>query len=94
MLATGEDFRVAGAEGGTPDRMTKFMQKYVDKVVMLSTRNASARRRLLEVFNMEKPPASLFHPDILIQMLRLAFSREPHSEQQALRRTEIRDFSS
>jgi 2-polyprenyl-6-methoxyphenol hydroxylase-like FAD-dependent oxidoreductase len=94
MLATGEDFRVKGAEGGTPDRMTKFMQKYVDNVVLLSTKSASVRRRLLEVFNMEKPPTSLFHPGILIRMLWQRVMRVPQLNERVLHQTGIKEFSS
>lgn len=52
MLATSEDFRVRGVTGGTPDRLTRFMQHYVDQVVALSTESALERNALLRVFNL------------------------------------------
>lgn len=65
MLATSEDFRVYGVTGGAPDRITRFMQRYVDQVVALSTESAAARRRLLQVFNLLSGPQALFHPRIV-----------------------------
>ena len=31
ILATGEDYRYRGTEGGTPDRTTRFMHRYMDR---------------------------------------------------------------
>jgi len=37
LLATSEDFREPNVSGGTPDQITRFMQRYVDQIVALST---------------------------------------------------------
>lgn len=54
--------------GGIPPRSTRFMQRYVDNVVALSTENADVRHRLLRVFNLLKNPQTLFHPRILVRV--------------------------
>ncbi len=74
-LATGEDFRVRGVEGGNPDRATRMMHRYMDRVVSLTTENADVRLALLEAFNLIKPPTTLFYPSILARVLRQAIAR-------------------
>ncbi len=69
MLATSEDFRVRGVTGGTPDRITRLMQHYVDQVVVLSTESAAVRDGLLRVFNLLKGPQTLFHPQIVLRIV-------------------------
>ena len=66
MLATSEDYRVRGVIGGTPDRMTRFMQGYVDRVVACSTESAAVRDQLLKVFNLVEAPTALFHPRVVM----------------------------
>jgi 2-polyprenyl-6-methoxyphenol hydroxylase-like FAD-dependent oxidoreductase len=73
MLATSEDFRVRGVTGGTPDRITRFMQHYVDHVVALSTKSAAVREGLLRVFNLLEGPQTLFHPQIIVWVVRRIF---------------------
>lgn len=68
MLATSEDFRVRGCEGKRPGGLSRVIQRYFDTVVQLSTETPEARRAVLEVFNMLKPPISLLHPGILLQV--------------------------
>lgn len=69
MLATSEDFRVPGVTGGAPDRVTRFMQRYVDQVVALSTESADVRNRLLRVFNLLDAPPTLFHPMVIARIV-------------------------
>ncbi len=70
MLATSEDFRVRGVTGGTAHTITRFMQRYIDQVVSLSTESAAVRNRLLRVFNLLTGPQTLFHPQIVIRVVR------------------------
>jgi hypothetical protein len=70
MLATSEDFRVRGVTGGTPDRITRFIQRYVDRVVALSTESVVVRDSLLRVFNLLEGPQKLFHPQIVLRIVR------------------------
>lgn len=73
MMATGEDFRYREVEGGSSNRMTTFMHKYMDQVVQLATCNTVVRGVLLRAFSMLVPPAALFHPAILFRVLRNRF---------------------
>jgi hypothetical protein len=74
--ATGEDYRYRGTEGGSPDRMTRFMHRYMDRVMELSTKDAGVRLRLLEAFNLIGPPTTLFHPSLAAKVLRRQLSRQ------------------
>jgi 2-polyprenyl-6-methoxyphenol hydroxylase-like FAD-dependent oxidoreductase len=69
MLSTGEDYRYRDAKGGTPNQMTRFMHRYVDKVLLLSTRDAEVRKRFLEVQGMLKPPSELFKPGVASRVI-------------------------
>lgn len=77
MLATGEDFRVRGVEGGKPNAMNRFMHRYMDRVLELSTEDASVRLALLEVFNLLKPPSAILVPAVAAKVLRRAITRPP-----------------
>lgn len=74
-LATGEDFRYASTEGGTADLLTRFMHRYMDQVLLLSTRDAEVRLVLLGVFNLLEGPGVLFRPAILSRVVRQAVTR-------------------
>jgi hypothetical protein len=69
MLATSEDFRVHNVTGCPASRITRFMQRYVDRVVALSTESAAVRDALLRVFNLLEGPQTLFQPQILVRVV-------------------------
>ena len=69
QLATGEDYRYQTTEGGSPNRITRIMHGYMDRVLALTTENIMVRRDLLEVFHLLKPPTILFHHRIVIMVL-------------------------
>jgi 2-polyprenyl-6-methoxyphenol hydroxylase-like FAD-dependent oxidoreductase len=75
LLATGEDFRVRGVEGGTATFATRLTHRYMDRVLALSLRDIGVRRTFLEVFHMLKPPTALFAPGIAAKALRGAVRR-------------------
>ncbi len=64
MLATGEDFRVSGVQGGKPSAMNRFMHHYMDRVMELSTEGAAVRLALLEVFKLPKPPTAILRATV------------------------------
>jgi 2-polyprenyl-6-methoxyphenol hydroxylase-like FAD-dependent oxidoreductase len=70
--ATGEDYRFRGTEGGSPDRMTRLMHRYMDRVLELSTQDAGVRLVFLKAFDPVKAPRVLFHPAIVAKVLRRA----------------------
>jgi 2-polyprenyl-6-methoxyphenol hydroxylase-like FAD-dependent oxidoreductase len=65
LLATGEDYRYAEAEGPPPGRLTRLLHRYLDRVIALAKRVPSVRRRLMEVIHLVRAPGSLFAPGIL-----------------------------
>jgi 2-polyprenyl-6-methoxyphenol hydroxylase-like FAD-dependent oxidoreductase len=70
LLATGEDLRVRGAEGGTVRHSTRLTHRYMDRVLSLSLRDLAIRQTFLEVFGMLKPPTALFGPAVVVKLLR------------------------
>ena len=69
MLATGEDYRYRETEGGAPTAMNRFMHRYMDQVIHLSTHSVTVRRVLMRAFNILVPPTALFHPRVLLRVL-------------------------
>ena len=69
MLATGEDYRYRETEGGAPTAMNRFLHRYMDEVIHLSTYSVSVRRVLMRAFNILVPPTALFHPRVLFRVL-------------------------
>lgn len=70
LMATGEDFRVHGVEGGEATFATRLTHRYMDRVIALSLRDIELRQTFLEVFHMLKPPTALFGPGIALKVLR------------------------
>jgi 2-polyprenyl-6-methoxyphenol hydroxylase-like FAD-dependent oxidoreductase len=70
MLATGEDARVRGAVGVRRSRGTRFLHRYMDEVMRLTTRDAAVRRVFLEAFHLLRSPAALFAPWIVARVVR------------------------
>jgi fructoselysine-6-P-deglycase FrlB-like protein len=66
---------VRGVEGGTPTAMNRFMHRYMDRVLELSTEDAHVRLALLEVFNLVKPPTAILAPAVAGKVLRRALAR-------------------
>lgn len=77
LLATGEDFRYRGVEGGAPGVVTRLMHRYMDAVVRLATRDEVVRRVLLENVHMLKTPPSLFHPRVSLRVLAQTLGLNP-----------------
>ena len=73
LLATGEDYRYRETVGGSPSLMTRFMHRYMDHVVQLSTQSVTVRKVLLQAFNMLVPPTALFQPRVLFRVLLQVF---------------------
>ncbi|HET9712685.1 MAG TPA: FAD-dependent monooxygenase [Pyrinomonadaceae bacterium] len=69
MLATSEDYRYDETVGGAPGFMTRFMHRYMDHVIALSTHSVVVRGVLMKAFNMLIPPSALFRPRVLFRVL-------------------------
>src|SRR5262249_39725598 len=74
MLATSEDFRVRGTEGGSPGLKTCLMHRYMDQVIRLTTVDRDVRLAFLKVMHMLESPATLFRPSVAMRVIRQAAS--------------------
>jgi 2-polyprenyl-6-methoxyphenol hydroxylase-like FAD-dependent oxidoreductase len=70
LLATGQDLRVRGVEGASPNAATRLTDAYMDRVLELSLKDLAVRRTLVEVFHMLKPPTAMFGPAVAAKVLR------------------------
>jgi 2-polyprenyl-6-methoxyphenol hydroxylase-like FAD-dependent oxidoreductase len=86
LLATGEDFRVQGVEGGKANFATHLTHRYMDRVLALSLQDIEVRQTFLEVFHMLKAPTALFGPSIALKVLRGATRRVTEEEQASERK--------
>jgi len=69
LLATGEDFRVRGVEGGKATFATRATHRYMDRLLALSLQDLGVRQTFLEVFHMLEAPTALFAPSIVLKVL-------------------------
>jgi 2-polyprenyl-6-methoxyphenol hydroxylase-like FAD-dependent oxidoreductase len=81
LMATGEDFRWPTTEGGQPDLIARLMQKYLDRVLLLTAENPEMHKLFLEVMHLLKPPSAFFQPNILLQVLKQAINGHRKDEQ-------------
>ena len=75
MLATSEDYRYRETEGGSASLVTRFMHRYMDQVLKLSTFDKVVRYVLLQAFGMLVPPSALFKPKVLLRVIRQVIAR-------------------
>lgn len=68
-IATGEDLRVPGVEGGRPGRSAQLLYWYMGRVLQLTTEDVFARQILLDVLNLDRPTALLFHPRLVAKVI-------------------------
>jgi 2-polyprenyl-6-methoxyphenol hydroxylase-like FAD-dependent oxidoreductase len=79
LLATSEDYRYRETDGGVPSLMTRFMHRYMNYVLQLTTRDVAVRSALLHVFSMLTPPSTLFRGGVWLRVLREATKRTGHA---------------
>ncbi|HEX6732270.1 MAG TPA: hypothetical protein VF074_19795 [Pyrinomonadaceae bacterium] len=70
MLATSEDYRYRETVGGSASRITRFMHRYMDQVLKVSTFDPIVRHVLLQAFGMLVPPSALFQPKVSLRLIR------------------------
>ncbi len=70
LLATSEDLRYPTTEGAKADLKTRFLHRYFDRLVRVSTANATVSKAFVDVLQLEASPASLFLPRVLLPVLR------------------------
>lgn len=69
LMATGEDFRYPTTEGGRPDRTTRLMHRYMDRL-FARTDDQRVYQTIIEVLHLIRPPTALFHPALIAESLR------------------------
>jgi len=92
MLATSEDFRVRGTEGGSPGLKTCLMHRYVDHVIRLTTVDRDVRLAFLKVMHMLESPATLFRPSVAMRVIRQAASCSSRLVGEPVARGTSKDF--
>lgn len=79
LIAVGEDMRYPTTEGAQPDRLSRFTNRYMDRVMRVSTGHRGVSRSLNEVMNLKASPMSLFKPAVLAPVL-LGLGNKPLEE--------------
>lgn len=71
LMATSEDFRWEGTEGGKPNLMTRLMHGYMDQVAKLALFDGDIYQTFAEVIHMVHSPSALMRPKIVMQVLQM-----------------------
>jgi 2-polyprenyl-6-methoxyphenol hydroxylase-like FAD-dependent oxidoreductase len=73
LMATGEDLRCPGVEGGQELRkksvVRSWLRSYLERVRMLSARDAATFQLFLEVAHLLRPPTAFFQPRVAAKVL-------------------------
>lgn len=68
-IATAEDVKTPGVEGGQPGRIDRFMGKYLERVIQLTTEDVFAQDIFRSVLNLDKPATAFFHPRLVAKVI-------------------------
>lgn len=83
LLATSEDFRFPGTIASKRALRQKsralLAHKYLDRLFLVTTKDASVRLAFMEVFHLLRHPATLLHPRVALRVLG-AFGKAAQSE--------------
>jgi 2-polyprenyl-6-methoxyphenol hydroxylase-like FAD-dependent oxidoreductase len=69
-MATGEDSHWSTTEGAQSSWVSRIIQGYIDRMLLVAATNIDVSRTFVEVIHMVKKPTALFHPIILFAVLR------------------------
>lgn len=76
-MATGEDLRWPATRGGKITLKTRLMQWYMYQVLCLIPESAEIFRRFQQVNHMVKPLPIMFHPSVLLPVMKRTFLPQP-----------------
>ncbi|WP_199858091.1 NAD(P)/FAD-dependent oxidoreductase [Limnothrix sp. PR1529] len=68
LMATGEDLRWPATEGPRPDRPTRWMQAYLERVLHLTDAHKDIHETVWKIQHMILSPQALFHPSIMMRV--------------------------
>jgi hypothetical protein len=69
LLATSEDLRYPTTRGARLDLTTRFLHRYLNRVIEVATVHPGVNRAFLDVVNLVSPPTSLLRPGVLLPTL-------------------------
>jgi 2-polyprenyl-6-methoxyphenol hydroxylase-like FAD-dependent oxidoreductase len=69
LMATGEDLRFPGTEGDRPNALARFIQRYMDRLVLTLPYDETVTLAFLEAMNLTRSPAALLAPRIALRVL-------------------------
>ena len=69
ILGTSEDLRWSTTVGKRPDAITRMVQSYAQKVLLLSPKSTLAAKSFQQMMHMIRSPTVIFHPVILLQLI-------------------------
>lgn len=70
LMATSEDMRYPGTIGGKPNWRDRLVQLYLQRVISIMPLYPDIADTFLHVMNLLKPPSVLFHPTILLKIIK------------------------
>ncbi len=73
LMATGDEFRWPTTQGEQANFITRMMQRYLARVMLLATEREKVYKALVEVMHLLNPPTVLFKPSILAQVILAPF---------------------
>jgi pimeloyl-ACP methyl ester carboxylesterase/2-polyprenyl-6-methoxyphenol hydroxylase-like FAD-dependent oxidoreductase len=69
LIATGEDLRWPGTEGGERNLQTRLTHRYLDRVIGAANRDQTVNLAFHRVLQLVAPPPTLLRPGILLRVL-------------------------
>jgi hypothetical protein len=84
MVATGEDLRWPGTEGGSVTVADRLVRRYLDRVVAAATTDLVISDAFFDVIALLAPPTSLMRPAIAARVLGRRHAAPPASPPLAL----------
>ncbi|MFI1282085.1 FAD-dependent oxidoreductase [Streptomyces sp. NPDC020858] len=69
QIATSEDMRYAEMDGPPPDRATRFLQRYMSRVMVGANTDPAISRRFFGVLSLSTSPNALLSPSTVVRVL-------------------------
>ncbi|MEJ3750274.1 FAD-dependent monooxygenase [Actinomycetes bacterium KLBMP 9797] len=69
-IATGADMRYADTAGQRPGRVRRLSNRYLDRAADVANRDPYVLKTLVDVFYLVAPLSALFHPGVVLRVLR------------------------
>ncbi len=76
LMATGEDLRYPGTEGGHTKWQDRLVQKYIERYINAMTLYPEIIDPFVQVMNLLQPPTTLFRPSLLLKVLSSLFRKQ------------------